>query len=311
MTSFQHFAETVLVPVQLVLTMLGMGATLAPGDFRAVVTHPAGIALGLVLQLVVAPALAVVLTYAFGLGPGFAVGMVLIAAVPGGAVSNLLTFLGRGNVPLSIAMTTASTLGCVITAPLLLRLLAAEYLPDDFALPVGRLLGDIASYLFAPLALGMIFRRFVPKHAQALCDWSVRLSVVVILLIAGSSLGSGRVQPFDYGPMPLLAIIAFTLLHAYGTPHVVRLLGRSDADAVALSVEVTVRNLSIGLLLVGFFFPGEPEQAHVLYACLVYSGVATPVVLPVLYWHRRGRSPALGRRPSVATAPAAPSAPAP
>lgn len=294
--SFQHFAETVLVPVQLVLTMLGMGATLAPADFKTVLTHPVGIALGLFLQLIVAPAFAVALTFAFGLGPGFAVGMVLIAAVPGGAVSNLLTFLGRGNVPLSIAMTTASTLGCVFTAPLLLRLLASEYLPDDFALPVARLLRDIAFYLFLPLAAGMVFRRLVPTRAQALCDWSVRLSVVVIILIAGSSLGSGRIQPFEYGPMPLLAILTFTLLHAYGTPHVVRLLGRDDADAVALSVEVTVRNLSIGLLLVGFFFPGEPEQAHVLYACLVYAGIATPVILPVLFLHRRGRSPALGRR---------------
>ncbi|MEZ4247015.1 MAG: bile acid:sodium symporter family protein [Polyangiales bacterium] len=293
----QAFAEQFLVPLQLVLAMLGMGATLRVSDFAQVARHPTGVALGLALQLGMVPLLGVALTALYGLGPGFAVGMLLIASVPGGAISNLLTFLGRGNVPLSIAVTITSTFGCALTAPVLLRLFASDYLPAEFALPVARLAMEIGLYLIAPLLLGMLVQRFVPKHAQAVCDWSVRLSLVVIVVIAASSLGTGRIKPFDYGVVPLLAVVTYATLHAYATPHLLRLLGRDDADSVALSVEVTVRNSSIALLLVNRFFPGQPEQAQVLYVCLLYAGVATPIVLPLLFLHRRGIAPALGRRP--------------
>ncbi|MCB9602639.1 MAG: bile acid:sodium symporter family protein [Sandaracinus sp.] len=299
----QAFAEQFLVPLQLVLAMLGMGATLRVSDFAQVARHPTGVALGLALQLGMVPLLGVALTALYGLGPGFAVGMLLIASVPGGAISNLLTFLGRGNVPLSIAVTITSTFGCALTAPVLLRLFASEYLPAEFALPVARLAMEIGLYLIAPLLLGMVVQRFVPKHAQAVCDWSVRLSLVVIVIIATSSLGTGRIKPFDYGVVPLLAVATYATLHAYGTPHLLRLLGRDDGDSVALSVEVTVRNSSIALLLVNRFFPGQPEQAQVLYVCLLYAGVATPIVLPLLFLHRRGVAPALGRRPRPAPQP--------
>jgi bile acid:Na+ symporter, BASS family len=291
----QALVEQYLVPVQLILAMLGMGATLKISDFAHVAKNPSGIAIGLVLQLVLVPLLGVGITTVFGLTPGFAVGMLMIASVPGGAISNLLTFLGRGNVPLSIAVTIVSTFGCALTAPLVLRLFAAEYLPADFALPIARLATEIGLYLLAPLALGMGVQRLVPKHAQAVCDWSVRLSIVVIVIIAASSLGTGRIRPFDYGIVPPLAVILYASIHAYATPHLMRLFRRSDADSIALSVEVTVRNSSIALLLVGRFFPGQAEQAHVLYVCLLYAGVATPIVLPLLFLHRRGYSPALGR----------------
>lgn len=292
----QAFAEQVLVPIQLILAMLGMGATLRVADFAQVAKHPTGIAIGLALQLAIVPLVGVALSALFGLGPGFAVGMLLIASVPGGAISNLLTFLGRGNVPLSIAVTIVSTFGCALTAPLVLGLFAAEFLPADFSLPVGRLGLEIALYLIAPLLVGMVVQRTLPKHAQAVCNWSVRLSVVAIVVIAGSSLGTGRIKPFDYGVVPMLAVATYAALHAYGTPHMLRLLGRDDADSIALSVEVTVRNSSIALLLVNRFFPGQPEQAQVLYVCLLYAGVATPIVLPLLFLHRRGVAPALGWR---------------
>jgi BASS family bile acid:Na+ symporter len=296
----QAFAEQYLVPAQLILAMLGMGATLRVADFAQIARHPTGVLLGLTLQLVLVPLLGFALTLAFGLTPGFAVGMLLIAAVPGAALSNLLTFLGKGNVPLSIALTVVSTFGCALTAPIVLGLFASEFLPAEFALPVGRLAVEIAAFLIAPLLVGMTIQRLWTKHAQAVCDWSVRLSLVTVVLIAGSSLGTGRIKPFDYGAIPPLAVITYAAIHAYATPHLLRAVGRTDADQIALAVQVTARNASIALLLVDRFFPSQPEQAHVLYVCLLYAGVATPIVLPLLLLHRRGFAPALGRprRPS-------------
>ncbi|HJL05895.1 MAG TPA: bile acid:sodium symporter [Polyangiaceae bacterium LLY-WYZ-15_(1-7)] len=295
MQALQQFAETVLVPTQLLLAMFGMGATLAVKDFALVLKDPLGLGLGLALQLLYVPALAVGFATAFGLGPGWSVGLVLVAAVPGGATSNLLTFLGRGNVPLSIAVTISSTLACALTVPLLLRLLAASHLPADFDFPTARIFRDVGLYLFLPLAVGMVAYRASPERARKASDWAIKLSVVVVLVIAASSLGSGRIKPLEYGLLPPAMIVLFVVTLTLFTPHLCRLVGRSDADAVALSIEVVVRNVAIGLLLVRFFFPGEPEQGQVLFVCLFYAGLSTPVALPLLFRHRMGKSPALGR----------------
>jgi len=295
---FQQFAEQVLVPIQLLLAMLGMGATLALDDFKKVFRFPKALALGLGLQLIFVPGMAVVFAQAFDLSPGGAVGLILISSVPGGATSNLLTFLGKGNVPLSIALTTTSTLTCVITAPALLRLLASDYLPPDFEFPMMRIFRDIVFYLLLPLAAGMAAYAKLPAHRERISAWAVRLSVAVVLIIAGSSLGSGRIEVGAYGWAPPLIILGFQVFMLFAVPHVLRAAGQDDAAAMALMIEVVVRNVGIALLLVGFFFPEQPAQnGRVLFACLFYAGTATALCIPQLLLHRRGLSPALGRAP--------------
>lgn len=302
MSAFQQFAESVLVPVQLVLAMFGMGATLAAKDFADVFRQPRGLALGLGLQLLYVPLVALGFTLAFDLGPGWSVGLLLLACVPGGAASNLLTFLGKGNVPLSIAVTTTTTLGCVLSAPLLLSLFASAYLPEDFAFPALRIFRDILLFLLVPLGVGMLVHANLPKHSKRLSDWAIRASIVVVLIIAASSLGSGRIQLGAYGWTPPLVVIGFQLFLAFTVPHVTRLVGQSDADATALVIEIVVRNTGIALLLVQFFFPGTEENGQVLFAALFYAGTSTLVALPMLLLHRKGFSPALGRRRSAASA---------
>lgn len=298
MQELQAFAETVLVPLQLVLAMLGMGATLSLKDFASVLKHPKGLVLGLTLQWVFVPLVAYAMGLAFTLDAGWAVGLILVAAVPGGATSNLLTFLAKGNVALSIAITTASTLACVLTVPLVLRIFASEHLPETFEFPTLRILRDIAMFLLAPLVVGMAIHRWNPTRAGVVSKWAIRLSVASIVVIATAALGSGRIEPLSYGLASPGLIIAFGVLLTLSVPQIVRMLGFDDADTLALSIEVVVRNIAIGLLLVQFFFPGDEEQGHVLFTCLFYSGLSLPCVLPMLYRGRKGLSPALFRAPS-------------
>jgi len=290
MATFQEFAEAVLVPIQLFLAMLGMGATLTVSDFLKVFAQPRGLAVGLGVQWLVVPALAALFIALFSLSPGWAVGLVLVASVPGGATSNLFTFLGRGNVPLSIAVTTVTTLACIGVIPAILRILAAPYLPEGFAFPTLRILRDIALYLLAPLALGMVIRRFWAARAEAFSRWSIRGSVLCILVIATSSLGSGRIEVQAYGWGPPLVLVGFLLSIAIVAPIVVRLLGHDDADATAIGIEAVVRNVGIGLLLLRFFFPDDPDaNGHILFTCLFYSGASGAFALPLLF---RGRAKA-------------------
>src|SRR5690606_31486488 len=148
---------------QLAAAMFGMGATLRLRDFAGVLKQPSGVAIGFLLQMVGVPLIALAFAYGFDMSPGWAVGLFLVRVVPGGAFSNLLTFLGRGNTALSIALTVAATASCIITIPLILALLAPGHLPTDFELPASKIVFDIFAWLLLPLALGMVVYRSVTE----------------------------------------------------------------------------------------------------------------------------------------------------
>lgn len=288
--------ERYVIPAQLALAMFGMGATLRVADFVDVARDFRGLILGLALQLIMVPLLAVGFIAVFDLGPGWAVGLCLVAVVPGGAFSNLLTFLGRGNVALSISVTVTSTALCVITVPILLNLIVSSYLPADFHFPLGRVILEIGGYLLIPLIIGMVVYRRVPKHALRLARFGIRGAVVLLVLIVISSLRSGRIKIPEYGWEPPMLIILFGTVMAVITPHISRVLGRFDDDTVALSIEVVVRNVGVALLMIQYFFPGQPEQGHVLYSCLFFAGASGFFALPLWLGHRYGWPIVLGRR---------------
>ncbi len=289
--------EPVLVPAQLVFAMLGMGATMTLADFKGIVKDPRGLGIGLLLQVVFVPLIALSFIHGLGLEKGWAVGLLLVSVVPGGAFSNLLTFLGKGNVALSISITTLTTLGCILTVPLALRVAAGTFLPPDFAFPVHRIVVEIFGYLLFPLALGMTFRRVVPGRASRFSTWCIRLSLALIVAIALGSVGSGRIRVIAYGWQPPLVIFLFGVALATLIPQLSRLFGRYDEDTIAIGLEVTVRNVGLGLLLVHFFFPGEDAQGHVLYSGLFYAGISPLFALPLLFLHRLGRGAVPFRRP--------------
>jgi BASS family bile acid:Na+ symporter len=286
----QVFAETYLVPAQLALAMLGMGATMNVSDFGAVLRDPIGLALGLFLQLVVVPLIALAFTLGFDMSAGWSVGLILVSVVPGGAFSNLLTVLGRGNTPLSISLTVAATAGCVLTVPFVHSLMASSLLPADFSFPTQRIVFEIGLYLMVPLIAGMAFNRFWPTPSQVVSRWAIRGSMALILAVTITSLGSGRIKVLEYGLTPPLLIMLFGYSLSLIIPLICRLAGRYDDDTVALGIEVTVRNIGVALLLVHFFFPGSELQSHVLYTCLFYAGFSGFLAVPLLLLHRFDKS---------------------
>lgn len=297
----QAFAEGYLIPAQLVLAMLGMGATLSVRDFVDVMRDGKGVLLGLALQLIFVPLVTLGFIEAFSLSKGWAVGLILIAVVPGGAFSNLLTFIGKANTALSVSVTLVSTLGSIFTVPLLLAWMAAAHLPADFQVPTGRIVFEIFSYLLAPLGAGMWLLARAPSRAQPISRWSVRGSLAILIVIVASSLGTGRIKLEEYGWGPPLTLILFGVILVNVTPLLTRLAGRYDDDTVALTIEVACRNIGLALLLFHFFFPGDPAQRQVLYSCLFYAGMSFFLGVPVAVRHRRGARVLIGlshrRRP--------------
>jgi BASS family bile acid:Na+ symporter len=291
MSEFYLRHEYWFAGAQLCFAMLGMGATLRPGDFAGVVREPGAFALGIVVQSIGVPLIAALLCSVLSPVAGIAAGIALVAAVPGGAMSNLWAFLARGNVPLSIALTAVTTLGCLISTPLVLAVLARPYLAGAVEMPAGRIAVDIAGLLLIPLAVGMIVGARRPDWRARFSVWCIRISLAVIACIIVGAAGAGRIDAMSYGIEGLVVILLFAAAAQLTAIVPARLLRLTRRDAVTLAIEATVRNTNLGLLIKASVFPALPEVADpiadgVLFVALLYGGMAPLVILPVVFWGR-------------------------
>jgi BASS family bile acid:Na+ symporter len=281
--------EYLLARIQLVLFMLGMGATLAPRDFVAVALRPRSLIVGFLGQFVVAPLLAVLVNRGFDLEPGIAVGLILISAMPGGQMSKLFTYLARGNVALSITLTGIGTLGSVVTVPLLLAVLAEDYLAQTaFEMPVALVVRDVSLFLVTPVLVGMFCGRVRPAWRTPLSKGCIRVGLVFVTVMIVGSVVSGRAQPAAYGWKVPVAILIFCVGAMQVSMLPFRLLGWPKADAVAVGVEVTMRNINLALLLKALLFPTTGKVGNgVLFVVLYYGGTALIAGVPLAWRYRR------------------------
>lgn len=281
-----------LAAAQLIFAMLGMGATLTLADFVAVLRVPRGFAVGMLAQLVLIPLLALAVSHSLGLTAGLAVGLLLVAAVPGGSMSNVFTYLASGNIALSIVLTAVTTLLCLVTTPALLRLLAVQHLPAGFAMPAGRIAFEIAFCLLGPLALGMLIGASFPGRRERISRWGIRASLFCIMLIIVGSMGAGRIDATSQGDTALLALLAFAFLALLAGLGSSRLAGLPDPDRIAIGIETTIRNTNLGLLIKASLFPAipgvpDPVADAVLFMVLLYGGFSFLVTLPAILLLRR------------------------
>lgn len=274
--------EYFLAVTQLVLATIGMGVGLRPRDFGQVLRAPRALALVFVVQLLLSPLLALGLALAFPLlPPEFALGMVLMAAMPVGAMAAIFVYLGRGSAALSLAATGLSTLASLGTTTAVLRVFGSGQLPSDFQMPVARMLVESGVCLLLPLAGAMLLTRLAPVHSPAVGKWCVRGSFVTLTTLIVGSLASGRLQVAAYGwraPAAIGALAAATFLLCLFLGW---LLNLSAADSFTVGVLTTIRNGNLGLLLKASLFAGAasttPAASAVLYVVLFYSGASLVV----------------------------------
>ena len=271
---------------QLVTAMFGMGATLTTRDFSDVVREPKAVSLGLVIQLAMVPLLAFAYLFGMGITGGVAIGIALIAAIPGGTTSNIFTFFARGNSALSICITGLTTLACLISTPLILSLLISDSLPAGFTMPTGQIVTEIALTLLLPLALGMLLLHLYPASAGTWSKWSIRASLFGIILIVVGSASAGRLDIDAFGMDNIQLVLGFTLLLVILGASAPRLLGLIKRDAIAVEFEVIVRNTNLGVMLKASLFPasvGATAQLGdtVMFTVLLYGGLQL-LLAPIL-----------------------------
>ena len=277
-----HFARA-----QLVLFTLGMGMTLSLTDFIEIVRRPRSFASGLIGQLLVVPLVAVLINAIGNFEPGIAIGLILVAAMPGGALSKFFAYLGRGNMALSISLTGVTTLMTLVSVPLMLQLLATRYIPDDFAMPVEAIIIDVALCLLLPLVLGLFIARLWPRHHRLLSKICIRIGLIVVIVMVAGSLGSGRIRPGQYGWPAPIAIIMFCLAGQQLNMLPFRVMGWPRPDRMAVGIEITMRNMNLALLIKAEIFPpGDALGDAVLFVILFYAGAAMVIGFPLALNHR-------------------------
>lgn len=267
-----------IAAAQLILAMLGMGATLSVRDFQALAAKPVPVLSGVAMQLTL-PAICVLIVFAFAeLTPSLMIVMAMIAAIPGGTLSNVLTFISGGNTPLSIAITGLTTLACLATTPIILQVLISDYLPPGLEMPAGQIARDIAFNLLLPLMAGMLIRGFLPDIAAGFSKWCIRASLTVILIIIVGATAADRIDSELFGGDSLRMIfILFVMISAAGylAPRLCRF---SHEDALAVEYEFILRNTSLGILIAASVFPASSADggdigAVILMGVLSYGGI--------------------------------------
>ena len=241
----------------LALVMLGMGLTLNVADFAAVLRLPGAVALGFAAQYTIMPLIGWSVGKMLALPAPFAVGLILVACCPGGTASNVVAYLARGNVALSVLMTMCSTLAAVVMTPLLTGWLAGAYVPVD----AWGIFLTTAQVVLAPILIGLLLHHQAPRLAGFILPAGPIMSVLVISLIVGSIIGQNATAIFAHGGQLLLAV---SLLHGGGffLGYIVgRLSGFDLGVSRTLSIEVGMQNSGLGAVLAKTRFAAEPLTA--------------------------------------------------
>jgi bile acid:Na+ symporter, BASS family len=263
------------LPIALFIIMVGIGLALTFGDFGREWRHPKGMVVGSLAQLLIMPVLGFGVAALLALPPAIAVGLVIAASCPGGTTSNLVAYLARANVALSIVLTVVASVATIASLPLFVNL-ALRWQPaaSDVAVrvPVGRTILLLVAIVLVPVAIGMTVRRQAPHRAAAL-ERAVSMfgGIILVLLIIGIAY-SVRDEFWQLlaasGPAAILLNVGgLAVGYAAGAA-----AGLSPSDRVTLAVELGVKNTTLGILIAVTVIGSESMAVPpAVYGLLMYA----------------------------------------
>lgn len=269
----------------LAVIMLGMGLTLTIEDFRGVARMPKAVALGFIAQFTIMPLLGWTFGRVFQLDPPFAVGLILVSCCPGGTASNVVCYLARGNVCLSVVMTMCSTFAAVAMTPLLTSWLAGTIVHVD----AWGLFMSTAQVVLLPVIIGVWLNRVAPRAMRRAKLALPLLSVIVIALICASIIG-GSAEAIKGSALRLLAAVFSLHAGGFALGYLgARLTGWDRNVARTVSIEVGMQNSGLGVVLARRHF-ADPLTAVPCAISSVFHSVIGSVLAG--WWRWRDRAAA-------------------
>ena len=286
----------IILPVILAVIMFSLGLGLRPADFWRIATRPRAFAVGAFNQLILVPVVAFTIATLFALPAEMALGVMILAACPGGVLSNSASRYAEGNVPLSISLTAVISLVATVTLPILVGLSAPHFLGADApAINVTALGAQVFVLTSVPVGLGMVLTWFAPRFVAAASPWISRLAfglfLVMILAALISNWDAFSSNFWALGPA-LIVMNAVLLLFGLvsGT-----LAGLGPRDITTIAIESGTQNGSLGIT-VGLLAPGAGAGLpDTTLPAVIYSITAWILTMPFVLWRRR-----IGTRPGMA-----------
>ena len=272
------FIKTSYVNPLLGIVMFGMGLTLKPGDFKVVFSRPKDVIIGSIAQFTLMPLLAFLLTKLFQLPPELAIGVILVGTCPGGTSSNVMTYLSKGDVPLSVGMTAVST----VLAPFLTPLLTYVYAGTKVDVNMVSMFMSIIKVVIVPIAAGFVINHFFSRFTQQVVDILPLISTTAIVAIVAAVVSANSAKILTSG----LLIVGVVILHnvlGYATGYSVgKLLKLEPAKCRAISIEVGMQNSGLATSLAPTLPPTRwrPSPARCSACGTTFPGPCWPTSTP-------------------------------
>lgn len=283
----------VLLPLALAIVMLGMGLSLVPADFQRITRYPKAVVVGTSCQILLLPLIGVLITLVVPMQPAIAVGLIVLAVCPGGPSSNLLTYLAKGDVALSVTLTAVSSIITVFTIPLFTNLALQYFLGKSaaLALPIGATMLQIFLITLLPTAIGMAIRQRFPDTARRIEKQMSRLAggllalIILLLLIREGSKLPGFLVQVGVGAV-LLNLLATLTGFLAG-----KLFRLPLAQQVCIAIEVGIQNGTLAIAITAGLL-NNPDMAV---PAAIYSLLMNVTGFGVILYGRR----AIGSAASV------------
>ncbi len=248
------FIKTSYINTLLGIVMFGMGLTLKPQDFRIVFSHPKDVVIGTIAQFTIMPLLAFVLSRAFGLSPELTVGVILVGTCPGGTSSNVMTYLSKGDVALSVGITSVST----VLAPVMTPLLTYIYAGKTVDVNMLSMFLSIIQVVILPIVVGFAINHFFARFAERAADVLPLVSTLAIVAIVGAVVSANAARLVNCGFLVLGIVVLHNILGyvlGYGAG---KLMKMDTTKCRAVSIEVGMQNSGLATSLATVHFAQYP-----------------------------------------------------
>ncbi|MGG3801709.1 bile acid:sodium symporter family protein [Metabacillus fastidiosus] len=290
-----NFSESSLLMMNIVIAfiMFGVALDLQVSDFKRTLSSPKPVLIGLTAQFLLLPAMTFVLVSILQPHPSIALGLFLVATCPGGNLSNFLTYLAKGNTPLSISMSAISTVAAIFMTPFNTMLWASIYKPtadliSSFSIGIWDMFSTILLMLALPLVLGMLVRRYFPTTSLKMIGFMKKFSISVFLIFIVVMVANNFHAFTNYVGSVLLIVIVHNASAIFIGYITARLLRVEEVDRRAIAIETGIQNSVLGLVLVFNFFGGLGGMAIVAAIWGTWHIVSGLII--ATYWSRRNPS---------------------
>jgi BASS family bile acid:Na+ symporter len=246
--TFKFFGPYIVTLLGII--MFGMGLTLSVDDFREVVRRPVDVGIGVASQFLIMPLLAVLLTKIIPMSPEVAAGVILVGCCPGGTSSNVMTYLGKGDVALSVACTSVTTLAAPLVTPFLVWFFASQFLPVD----AWAMFMSIVKVILVPLALGVLAQKVIPGIVKAAVPALPLVSVTGIVLIVAAVVAGSKGAIATSGLLIFIVVVLHNGIGYLLGFTAAKLTGMSLAKRKAIAIEVGMQNSGLGAALANAHF---------------------------------------------------------